>query len=68
MPTHQDLAELAKICARHARGATNKDVATLLWKMAEDYQSEAVKLDSDKSPDIGEPPAGFDGVTLALAQ
>jgi len=25
--------------------------------MAKDYQSEAVKLDSGKSPDIGEPPA-----------
>jgi hypothetical protein len=57
MPTHEDLAELAKICARHARGATNKGVAATLWKMAEDYQSEAVKLDSAKSPDIGEPPA-----------
>ena len=57
MPTHEDLAELAKICARHARGATDKDLAIVLWKMAEDYQSEAVKLDSGKSPDIGEPPA-----------
>ena len=59
MPTHEDLAELAKICARHARGATNKDLATVLWKMAEDYQSEAVKFDSGKSSDIGEPPARF---------
>ena len=59
MPTQEDLAELAKIRARHARGATNKDVATVLWKMAEDYQSEAVKLDSGKSADIGEPPARF---------
>jgi hypothetical protein len=57
MPTHEDLAELAKICARHARVATNKDVASALWKMAEDYQSEAVKLDSGKWSDIGEPPA-----------
>jgi hypothetical protein len=56
MPTHEDLAELAKICARHGRIATNKDVATALWKMAEDYQSEAAKLDSAKSPDIGQPP------------
>jgi hypothetical protein len=59
MPTHEDLAELAKICARHARGATNKDVATVLRKMAEDYQWEAVKLDSGKSFDIGEPPVHF---------
>ena len=55
----EDLVELANICARHARGATNKDVAAVLWKMAEDYQAEAVKLDSGESPDIGEPPARF---------
>ena len=59
MPTHEDLTELAKVCARHARGATDKDVATVLWKMAEDYQTEAVKLDGGQSPDIGEPPARF---------
>ena len=59
MPTHEDLAELAKICARHARVATNKDVASALWKMAEDYQSEAAKLDSAKSPDIGQPPTRY---------
>jgi hypothetical protein len=59
MPTHEDLAELAKICARHARGATDKDVATVLWKMAEDYQTKAVKLDSGGSPDIDEPPTSF---------
>jgi hypothetical protein len=56
MPTHEDLVELAKICARHARGAANRDVATVLWKMAEDYQTEAVNLDGSKSPNIGEPP------------
>jgi hypothetical protein len=40
-------------------GATKKDVAAVLWKMAEDYQTEAVKLDGGKSLDIGEPPARF---------
>jgi hypothetical protein len=59
MPTYKDLVELANICARHSRDATNKDVAAVLWKMAEDYQSEAMKLDRGKSPDIGEPPARF---------
>jgi hypothetical protein len=34
--------------------------------MAEDYQSEAVKLDSDKSPDIGEPPARIEGVPIGI--
>jgi hypothetical protein len=59
MLTYQDLVELANICARHARGATNKDVAAVIWKMAEDYQTEAVKLDGGNSLDIGEPPARF---------
>ena len=49
-----------------ARAAADKDVAAILWKMAEDYQSEAVKLDSAKSPDIGEPPARLKGVLLEL--
>jgi hypothetical protein len=66
MPTYKDLVELANICARHARGATNKDVAAVLWKMAEDYQSEAVKLDSGKSPDIGEPPARFQAHSIGI--
>jgi hypothetical protein len=42
MPTHEE-AELAKIRARHARVVTNKDVASALWKIAEDYQSEPAK-------------------------
>jgi hypothetical protein len=49
------------------RGAQRtKDVATIPWKMAEDYQSEAVKLDSGKSPDIGEPPARFKGRSIGI--
>jgi hypothetical protein len=67
MPTYEDLVELANICARHAR-RSGQDVAAILWKMAEDHQSKAVKLDSGKSPDIGEPPARLKGVLLALAQ
>jgi hypothetical protein len=54
--------------ALDTRGAADKDVAAILWKMAEDHQSKAVKLDSGKSPDIGEPPARLKGVLLALAQ
>jgi hypothetical protein len=52
MPTYEDFVELAKICARHARDATNKDVAAVLWKMAEDYQSEAVtpRLHEPRTP------------------
>ena len=67
MPTYEDLVELANICARRAAQRT-RTLAAILWKMAEDYQSKAVKLDSGKSPDIGEPPARLKGVLLALAQ
>ncbi len=68
MPTYEDLVEFANICARHARGATNKDVATVLWKMAEDYQSEAVKLDRASRPILVSRLPVFKGVLLALAQ
>ena len=56
MPTYEDLAELANICARHARCATNEAVAVVLSKMAKEYQAEAAKLDSGRSHEVGEPP------------
>ena len=56
MPTYEDLTELANICARHARCATNEAVAIVLSKMAQEYQAEAAKLDSGKSREVGEPP------------
>jgi hypothetical protein len=42
---------------RCARGASNKQVARELWKIAQEYQAEAAKVDSDRVPDIGDPPA-----------
>jgi hypothetical protein len=48
MPTYEDLVELAKICARQARAATDKSVATVLLEMAKEYQAEAAKFDSSK--------------------
>jgi hypothetical protein len=54
MPTYEDLIELANICARHARAAADKEVATLLSNMANDYLAEAARLDRDMSLDIGE--------------
>jgi hypothetical protein len=56
MPKYEDLTELAKICAQHARIAADRSMATSLWKLAEEYQARAAKLDSGKSPDIGEAP------------
>jgi hypothetical protein len=54
-PSYEDLAELARICARHSRLAGSKTVANELWRLATGYQ-RAAKLDHDTLPDIGEPP------------
>jgi|HubBroStandDraft_6_1064221.scaffolds.fasta_scaffold8525557_1 hypothetical protein len=58
MQTYEELAELARICARNARITTNKQVAAELWKMAGEYAHKAAKLDSGTLPDIGKPPPG----------
>ena len=57
LPTYDDLAELARICARNARKAIRSEVvAAELWKMATEYQVRAAQLDSGQMPDIGSPP------------
>jgi hypothetical protein len=48
--------ELARECARHARLAISTEAAAELWKMAEEYQAEAAKLDGGQTSDIGPPP------------
>ena len=58
MQTYEELAELARICARNARIATNKQVVAELWKMAVEYAHKAAKLDSGTLPDIGKRPPG----------
>jgi hypothetical protein len=56
MPTCEELIRLAKICARQARDAKDKDVAAFLTKMAMQYLAQAERVERAKSPDIGEPP------------
>ena len=57
LPTYDDLAELARICARNARKATgSKVVSAELWRMATEYQARAAKVDNNKTLDIGPPP------------
>jgi hypothetical protein len=57
LPTYDDLAELARICARNARKAIRSEVvAAELWRMAKEYQARAAQLDSGQMPDIGPPP------------
>lgn len=56
MQTHDDLSQLARICAENARIASSNQIALELWKMAQEYQAKAAKLNSGKVPDIGMPP------------
>ena len=52
MPTYSDMVELAKICARQARAASNPEVAQELRRLARDYQKRAADLDGGVQPDI----------------
>jgi hypothetical protein len=52
MPTYSDMVELAKICARQARAASNPEVAQELRRLARDYQKRAADLGGGVQPDI----------------
>ncbi len=56
MQTYEEFAELARICAKNAHLASQKEVGRVLWKMALEYQKKAAKLDHGKLIEIGEPP------------
>ena len=56
MRTYNEAAELAKMCARNARASSEKRVARELWKMAQEYQAEAAKLDDGRLLDLGTAP------------
>jgi hypothetical protein len=56
MRTYAEAAELAKMCARNARASSEKQVARELWKMAQEYQAEAAKLDDGRLLDLGTAP------------
>jgi hypothetical protein len=58
MRTYSEACELAIMCARNSHGSTDKRVARELWKMAQEYQTEAAKLGS--APDLGNPPRGLE--------
>jgi hypothetical protein len=60
MRTYREALELAEMSARCARSASNSRVAQELWKIAQEYQAQAAKIDSDRMPDIGEPPQGLE--------
>ena len=52
MPTYRDMVELAKICARQARVASNPEVAQELRRLAQEYQKKAADLDGGVLPEI----------------
>jgi len=54
MPAYDDLLELARICWRQAHVAQTEGAATILRRMAREYQQEAAKLDGGKLPALGE--------------
>jgi hypothetical protein len=56
MYTYDDLAELARICAKSAHIASSKEVAAKLWELATEYRDKATKFDGGRGPYIGKPP------------
>jgi len=54
MDTYIDLVQLARICFKRAREATNPSTRDELKRMAKEYQERAAKMDSGELPDIGD--------------
>jgi hypothetical protein len=60
MRTYEQAAKLARFCANQARIATVKTLADEMWRLALEYQQEAVKLNSENLlPEIGQRPTKF---------
>ena len=53
MPTYEDLMELANICGRRAQAAADSELATVLSKMAMEYETEAARIENDFFRDVG---------------
>jgi hypothetical protein len=60
MRTYNEVLELALMSARNARLTSEKRTARELWKIAQEYQAEAAKLDNGRLPDLGDPPQGIE--------
>jgi hypothetical protein len=56
---YNDLADLARVCARQAHQSAERDAARQFWRMALEYQQQAAALDGGRLPHIGVPPAWF---------
>lgn len=56
MQSYDDLVHLARLCGQESRISVIKEAAAELWRMAEEYQRQAARLDGGKLPEIGKPP------------
>ena len=45
MMTHDELVELARLCAYNSRITTDREVAYVLWQMVNEYQAKAARVD-----------------------
>jgi hypothetical protein len=43
--TREQLIEIARLCVRQACATRTKDVAAVLWRMAQEYLDKAAKLE-----------------------
>jgi hypothetical protein len=47
MMTYNELVELARLCAYNSRITTDREVACVLWQMANEYQAKAARVDGE---------------------
>jgi hypothetical protein len=47
MMNHDELVELARLCAYNSRITTDREVAYVLWQMANEYQAKAGRVDGE---------------------
>jgi hypothetical protein len=53
MLTYYELVDLARLCAYNSRITTDREVARVLWQMANEYQAKAAKLTAGPGSDHG---------------
>jgi hypothetical protein len=56
MQSYEELVKLARLCAQQSRLSSLKEASVELWRMAEEYQEMAARLNGSKLPEIGKPP------------
>jgi hypothetical protein len=60
MLTYDELVELARLCAYNSQITTEREVARVLWQMANEYQAKAARVEG------GVPISRRDEIAIAL--